>query len=133
MGPLAVLGLRRGELLRLALVLLALEALALLDGDDVLPVHVVLDVADVRKLLEEALAAEGRALVLRSDGLVVFRAVEDVVQVHLVELLALLAVILVEAAAGERGAQEGRVSMRCAAGLATPCHARRGHGHDGGR
>lgn len=88
----------RGYLLGSALLLLLLKLLALLERNDVLPVHVVLHVAHVRELREETLAAERRAVRVRRHRLVVLRAVQDVVQVHLVELLVLLAVILVKAA-----------------------------------
>jgi hypothetical protein len=58
MGTLAISKLRRSQLLNLPLILLFVELLPLLNGDDVFPIHVILHVAYGSELSEEAFATE---------------------------------------------------------------------------
>lgn len=85
MRPLPIPRIRHRQLLRLLLVLLPLDLLSLFERDDVFPAQIVLHVGDVGELGHEGFAAEGGSAVgAFGHRFVVFGAVEDVVEVHLV-------------------------------------------------
>ena len=96
MGPFPVLAFLSSQLLGLSLRFLLFKLLTFLEGDDIFPIHIILDIAHVSKLREEPLATEGSAFVRVGHRFVMFGVIEDVVQIHLVQLLVLIVVILVE-------------------------------------
>jgi hypothetical protein len=80
-----------------AFILFGLKPLALFDGNNILPAHVVLDVADGSELRQKVLSAQGGTNTFSSlGGFMVLGAVQNVIKVHFIEFLILLTVILVE-------------------------------------
>lgn len=98
MAPLPLARLVRSKILGLQFVLFIgfLNLSSLLERNDVLPVHVILDVADSRKRGKEAFTAERCTTVTSGLSFVIFGMLENVVQIQFGEFLALLCIILIE-------------------------------------
>lgn len=96
MGPFPILAFSSSQLLGLPLRFLLFKLVTFLKRNDIFPVHIILDIADVSKLREEAFTTKGSAFARVGHRFVMFGVVEDVVEIHLVQLLVLIAVILVE-------------------------------------
>lgn len=77
------------------LVSLPFKLLAFGDRDDIVPGHIILDVTDRGEGGKETFATE-RSITDSGDGLMIFGTIENVVQIHLGQFLALLGVVLVE-------------------------------------
>jgi hypothetical protein len=84
-------------LLYASLLFLTLKSLSLLQGNNIHPTHIVLDVADGGKLRQEAFPTHGGgASAPRSKSFVIFGVIQDIVEIHVIELLVLLIVVFVE-------------------------------------
>lgn len=79
------------------LILLFLKLLAFRERDDVFPAHVVLYIGDRSELSKEAFATKrGATFTGFCDGLVIFGTVKNIIEIHFIQLLVLLRVVLVE-------------------------------------
>jgi hypothetical protein len=79
------------------LVLFKFDLLAFFNRDNLLPTYLSLDITDECDRCEEAFATKGRAATITTcDCFVVLGPVEDIVEIHIVQLLVLLCIIFVK-------------------------------------
>lgn len=91
----SIAGLLCSEFLCLPLILPTLKLLPLLQRNDLLPTHVILHITNCRKLGEETFTAQ-RCTSISGHRLVCFGSIQNIIEIHFIQLLALQAVVLVE-------------------------------------
>ena len=95
MGPFSIARLLCSKFLCFPLILFTLEFSSLLQRDDFLPTHVVLHVTHGCELGEETFTTQ-RCTSISGHRLMSFGSIQNIIEVHLIQLLTLQAVILVE-------------------------------------
>lgn len=95
MGAFSIAGLLCNMFLCFPLILFTLKFSSLLQRDDFLPTHVILHVTHCRKLGEETFTTQ-RCTSVIGHRLMSFGPIQDIIEVHLIQLLTLQAVVLVE-------------------------------------